>query len=80
MKFKDGSQLILDVFEDKLIVCRKNYCRADQCVMGVLPAQGKEQFIEWTDVTSVQSIELLKDIKYEYLEFKHDTDHDIISK
>lgn len=76
---KLSSYLALDVFQDRLLVCRKNYCLYDQCLTVVLPEEGKENNmnLKWSEVTEKVPISELKDMTYEYMDLEHDTNDEI---
>ncbi|KAJ8978652.1 hypothetical protein NQ317_019088 [Molorchus minor] len=73
LEFVDGSQLIVDVNEDKLLAVRRNYFRVDQLFYGKLPSAGSEETITWTEVTDCQVINGLEPFIYKYLDLSADS-------
>lgn len=64
----EGSQVVLDVFNDIVLINRRSFLTPDRLALGVLPAKGKESTTKFHDLTETSAIESLQDLKYEYLD------------
>lgn len=72
-----GSNIVLDVHNDTVLVCRKCYLHPDQLVAALLPKQASADPIEWKEVTQCENIDLLENMKYEYLDLEQDTQDEV---
>ncbi|CAH1156028.1 unnamed protein product [Phaedon cochleariae] len=68
LPFQNGSQVILDVFEDKILATRRNFLKPDQLVIGQLPEPGNETHITWNELTATETVPCLENCMYEYLD------------
>ncbi|GLV34314.1 uncharacterized protein CBL_00242 [Carabus blaptoides fortunei] len=73
----NDSNVVLDVHNDTVLVCRKNYLHPDQLVAALVPEKGKENNIEWKELTECENIDLLENMTYEYLDLEQDTQDEV---
>ncbi|KAJ8978653.1 hypothetical protein NQ317_019089 [Molorchus minor] len=72
LEFNNGSQLVMDVYEDKVLAVRQNYFRGDRLFLGKLPPPGSETSITWTEVTNSETVQGLEGFMYKYLDLLAD--------
>lgn len=80
LKFDDGSQAILDIYNDTVVAVQRNFFRPDKLVIGKLPGVGSETSLTWTDLTSSEVIPGLENCVYKYLDLTSESAEDSASK
>lgn len=73
LTYNDGSQIVLDVFDDKILAVRRNFFIPDKLVIGKLTENNSVTF---TDITSSDKVEELENKIFNYLELEQ-TDGDV---
>lgn len=68
---EDGSQIVLDVFDDNVLINRRNFFQQDVLLKGVLPASGQENTMSLEQVSVTNVPDSLKDKKFEYMDLSH---------
>nr|CAI5825040.1 unnamed protein product [Callosobruchus analis] len=66
LNYADGSQIVLDVYDDIVLAAQRTYLKPDKIVLGKLSAGGTD--ITWNDLTSSDVVEELKNCTYQYLD------------
>ncbi|XP_023024331.2 acylamino-acid-releasing enzyme [Leptinotarsa decemlineata] len=74
LDFDDGSQIILDVFDDIVLAVRRHFLKPDKLIIGKLPEVGSESNISWIDLTHSETVPGLEHCCYKYLDLKADGD------
>lgn len=72
LEYLNGSQIVLDVHNDMIVVSRRNALMPDVLAIGKLPPSGQEAEIQWTELTEVKTIEGLENCFYKYFNLKQD--------
>lgn len=72
MEYPSGSQIVLDVHDDIVLVNRRNFLFPDKLAVGRLPPKGQETSIVFEEIITSEKITYLEDYTYEYLELKYD--------
>lgn len=73
LEYSNGSQVLLDVHNDMIVVSRRNALMPDVLAIGKLPASGQEAEIQWMELTEINSIDGLENCMYKYFTLKQDT-------
>lgn len=79
LPYNDGSLIILDVLDDKVLVNRRNFLKQDVLAIGELPSKNSEATITWIELTTNQTISGLENSTYEYLDLTQ-SGNDNVSK
>lgn len=66
----DGSFIVLDVFDDIILACQRNFLIPDKLVIAKLPEPGKETDVTWKDLTESEILEGLQHCTYQYLDLE----------
>ncbi|VEN55326.1 unnamed protein product [Callosobruchus maculatus] len=72
MTYDDGSQIVLDVYDDIVLAVQRTYLKSDKLVVGKLSASGAD--ITWNDLTSSEFVEGLEHCIYQYLDLTTEGD------
>ncbi|EFA09948.1 acylamino-acid-releasing enzyme [Tribolium castaneum] len=70
--YEDGSQIVLDVCNDVILVSRRNYLMQDKLAICKLPPKESEVPLNWTELTTSSTPEGLENCIYEYLDLVQD--------
>lgn len=68
LEFEVGSQTILDVFEDTILLNRQNFLVPDKLVIGKLPDKGEEASVELIDISVPLLLPEFEGFTYHYME------------
>lgn len=66
--YTEGSQIVLDVKNDVVLVNRRNFLIPDRLAIGRLPGKGEEHSIIFKEVTTPIEIEGFNKLTYHYLD------------
>ena len=77
MKFPNGSQVILDVHNDMILVNQKTFFKQDTLAIGKLPRKGFENAIVWKELTESHVVEGSEKFTYSYIDITHNNDDDV---
>lgn len=70
LPYDDGNFVVLDVFDDVILACHRNFLKPDKLVIGKLPEPGREQDIIWNDLTESGVVENFEHYTYKYLDLE----------
>lgn len=74
LPYNRGSQTLLDVKDDLVLVSRRNFLYHDVLALGKLPEVGKENEISFVELTESKKIPLLENCTYEDITLTHDNE------
>ncbi|KAH0814416.1 hypothetical protein GEV33_008374 [Tenebrio molitor] len=74
LTYNNGSQLVLDVDNDLVLVNRRNYLMQDKLALCKLPPKESEVPLNWTELTISSVVEGLENCSFEYLNLSQDAD------
>lgn len=80
LEYENGSQTVLDVFQNLVLLNRQNFLYPDRLVIGKLPDKGEETSIEWTDITTVELLPEFHGLMFHYMELTAPDAEEEISK
>ena len=75
--YNDGSQIVLDVVNDIILVNRRNYLKPDKLAISKLPPKESEESLNWVELTTSQVVEGFENCVYEYLDLHQSTDDSV---
>lgn len=79
LTFSEGSQIVLDVYQDIILVNRRNFLLQDKLAICKLPSKDEEVPLKWIELTQNRPIKNLEGCIYDYLDLNHEND-DSVSK
>lgn len=68
MEYENGSQTVLDVYEDIILLNRQNFMIPDKLVIGKLPDKGDESSVEWVEISVPLVLPEFEGSTYHYME------------
>lgn len=68
LEFEAGSQTVLDVFDDIVLLNRQSFLVPDKLVIGRLPGKGEEASTEWTEISVPNVVTGFEGLTYHYME------------
>lgn len=68
MEFQTGSQTVLDVFEDIILLKLQNFLIPDRLFIGRLPQNGEESSTEWSEISIPAEISEFEGLTQHYME------------
>lgn len=74
LTYNNGSQVVLDVDNDLVLVNRRNYLMQDKLAVCKLPPKESEVPLNWTELTISSVVEGLENCSFEYLNLSQDAD------
>lgn len=70
MNSTDDSLVILDVLNDTVLACQRNFLKNDKLVVGQLPESGQEENIIWNHLTESKVVDGLEHCTFKYIDLK----------
>ncbi|RZC35335.1 acylamino-acid-releasing enzyme, partial [Asbolus verrucosus] len=77
LNYNNGSQVVLDVVNDVILVNRRNYLMPDKLAICKLPPKESEVPLNWIELTTSNVIPGLENCIYEYLDLSQKTDDSV---
>lgn len=68
LEFEAGSQTVLDVFEDIVLVNRQNFLVPDRLVIGKLADKGEEASTQWSEISVPMVLPEFESLTHHYME------------
>ncbi|KAF5271938.1 hypothetical protein FQA39_LY07955 [Lamprigera yunnana] len=77
MPSSKGSQIVLDVYNNLIVVNQTNFLKSSKLGIGIVPPSGQENSLVIDDITDSKQMEHSESFTFTYMDLKHNTNEDV---